>query len=294
MRYINFNQMRSFHAVATTGNVTNAAKLLNISQPTVTTQLRQLEERYDVELAYRMHRGVRLSPLGGELHRLTMRIFALEEEAMDLFDTANKFKHGNLVVGTVGPHFVMKLLARFNKDFPGIKISVNSGNSDDIIDQLLNFKIDVGVVGNIKPDPALTMRLLSKTDIVLAVSERHRWYEKDQIDIEELEGADLVLREAGSETRRVLEAALNERSITPNVVMEVDRDALREAAVEGLGAGIISEAEFRPGMGLRIVRIANADIFTEAFIVCLKERDEKRLIKALMGISESMSNFGPT
>ncbi len=292
MRYINFNQMRSFHAVATTGNVTNAAKLLNISQPTVTTQLRQLEERYDVELAHRMHRGVRLTPLGDELHRLTMRIFALEEEAMDLFDTANKFKHGSLIVGTVGPHFVMKLLARFNKDFPGIKISVNSGNSDEIIDQLFNFKIDVGVVGNIKPDPALTMRLLSKIDIVLAVSKRHPWYNKDQIDIEELEEADLVLREAGSETRRVLETALDERGIAPNVVMEVDRDALREAAVEGLGAGIISEAEFRPGMGLRIVRIANADIFTEAFIVCLKERDEKRLVKALMAISESMSNSG--
>jgi aminoethylphosphonate catabolism LysR family transcriptional regulator len=289
MRYINFNQMRSFHAVATTGNVTNAAKLLNISQPTVTTQLRQLEERYDVELAFRMHRGVRLSPLGEDLYRLTMRLFALEEEAMDLFDTANKFKHGNLIVGTVGPHFVMKLLAKFNKKFPGIKITVNSGNSEEIINQLLNFKIDVGVVGNIKPDPALTMRMLGKMDVVLAIGERHPWYGRNQIDIEELEGADLVLREAGSETRRVLETAFNERGITPNVVMEVDRDALHEAAVEGLGAGIISEAEFRPGIGLKIVRIANADIFTEAFIVCLKERNEKRLVKALMEISESVS-----
>jgi LysR family transcriptional regulator, low CO2-responsive transcriptional regulator len=289
MRYINFNQMRSFHAVATTGNVTNAAKLLNVSQPTVTTQLKQLEERYDIELAFRMHRGVRLSPLGEELHRLTMRIFALEEEALDLFDTVNNFKRGNLAVGTVGPHFVMKLLAKFNKEFPGIKISVNCGNSEDIIDQLMNFKIDVGVVGNIQPDPALTMRPLSKMDIVLAVNRAHPWYDIGQINIEELEGADLVLREEGSETRRVLETALGERGITPNVVMEVDRDALREAAVEGLGAGIISEAEFRSGMGLKIVRIANADIYTEAFIVCLKERAEKRLVKALLGISETLN-----
>jgi len=288
MRYINFNQMRSFHAVATTGNVTNAAKLLKVSQPTVTTQLKQLEERYDIELAFRMHRGVRLSPLGKELHQLTMRIFALEEEALDLFDTVNQFKHGSLVVGTVGPHFVMKLLAKFNKEFPGIRISVNSGNSEEIIDQLMSFKVDVGVVGNIKPDPALTMLPLSKMDIVLAVNAAHPWYNKGQIKIEELEGADLVLRESGSETRRVLEFALEERGITPNVVMEVDRDALREAAVEGLGAGIISEAEFRSGMGLKMVRISNAEVFTEAFIVCLKERTEKRLVKALLGISETM------
>ncbi len=285
MRYINFSQMRSFHAVATTGNVTNAAKLLNISQPTVTTQLKQLEERYDIELAFRMHRGVRLSPLGEELHKLTMRIFALEEEALDLFDAANNLKGGDLIVGTVGPHFVMKLLAGFNKEFPGIKISVKSGNSEEIIDQLLNFKIDVGVVGNIKPDPALSIKLLSKMDIVLAVSESHPWYERQEVPIEALEGADLVLREQGSETRRVLETALIDNGVTPNVVMEVDRDALVEAAIEGLGAGIISEAEFRPGIGLKIVRISNAKIFTEAYLVCLKERREKRLVKALMGIS---------
>jgi len=288
MRYINFNQMRSFHAVATTGNVTNAAKMLNVSQPTVTTQLRQLEERYDVELAYRMHRGVRLSPLGEELHRLTMRIFALEEEALELFNLANDIKRGNLIVGTVGPHFVMKLLARFNTTFPGIKISVNSGNSEEIIDQLFNFKIDVAVVGNIKPNPDLTMQRLSKMDIVLAVGKQHPWYNRKDVEIEELEGVDLVLRESGSETRRVLEKELEARHITPNVVMEVDRDTLGEAAAEGLGAGIISAAEFRPGMGLKAVRISNADIFTEAFIVCLKEREEKRMVKALMGFANKI------
>lgn len=286
MRYINFNQLRSFHAVATTGNVTNAAKLLNISQPTVTTQLKQLEERYDVELAYRMHRGVRLSPLGEELHKLTMRIFSFEEEALDLFDIANNFQHGTLTVGTVGPYFVMKLLAAFNTSYPEIKILLKSGNSETIIDQLINFKIDVGIVGNIKPDDAFTIKLLSKHHVVLAVGESHPWFKKDQIDIKQLEGANLVMREPGSETRRVLENALEERNITPNIIMEVDRDALREAAVEGLGAGVISEAEFRPGAGFKKIKILNADIYTKAYMVCLKEREQKRLVSAFMSIPE--------
>ena len=290
MRYINFNQMRSFHAVATTGSVTDAAKLLNISQPTVTTQLKQLEERYDVELAFRLHRGIRLTPLGEKLHQTTMRIFALEDEALDLFGSANNFKAGDLIVGTVGPHFVMKLITQFSKKFPNIKILLKSGNSESIIDQLLDFKIDIAVVGNIKPHPGLTMRRLSKMSIVLAVSKQHPWYNREQIELEELEGSNLILREAGSETRRVFEAALEKQSVTPNVVMEVDRDTLCEAAIAGLGAGIMSEAEFRPDAGLKIVRIANVNIFSEAFIVCLSERKEKRLVKALLEISESMGS----
>ncbi|MCP4935586.1 MAG: LysR family transcriptional regulator [bacterium] len=292
MRYINFNQLRSFHAVAKTGNVTAAAKLLNISQPTVTTQLKQMEERYGVELAYRIHRGVRLSPLGEQLYKLTMRIFALEDEALDLVDAINSLQQGTLSVGAVGPFFVMKLLAEFNSNYPGIKITLNSGNSEEIIQQLLNFQIDIGIVGNIKVDPAFKIQPLVKKDVVLAIGQSHPWYKKDKIDIDELAGADLVLRESGSETRRVLEDALQENDIQPNIIMEVDRDALREASIEGLGAGVISEAEYRPGMDFKIVRIEGADIFTEAFIVCLKERAENRLVNSFMTIPDAIREKG--
>ncbi len=292
MRYINFNQLRSFHAVAKTGNVTAAAKLLNISQPTVTTQLKQMEELYGVELAYRMHRGVRLSPLGDQLYKLTMRIFALEDEALDLVDAVNSLQQGTLSVGAVGPFFVMKLLAEFNNSYPGIKITLNSGNSEEIIQRLLDFQIDIGIVGNIKADTAFKIQPLVKKDVVLAVGQIHPWYERDEIDIEELAGADLVLRESGSETRRVLEDALQKHDIQPNIIMEVDRDALREASIEGLGAGVISEAEYRPGMGFKILRIKGVEIFTEAFIVCLKERAENRLVNSFMTIPDAIREKG--
>ncbi len=284
MRYINFNQLRSFHAVATAGNVTNAAKLLNISQPTVTTQLKQLEERYDVELVHRSHRGIKLSPLGRALHQLTMRIFSLEEEALDIFDMAQNLERGVLQIGSVGPHFVMNQLARFNREFPGVRITLISGNSDEILEKLFEFQIDVGIVGNIKPHPALSIHLLEKYDVVLVVNADHRWAKVGSVSIEDLHGADLIMREQGSETRRVLEAEFEKADVEPNIVMEVDRDALKEAALEGFGAGIVSEAEIRHDDDLNIVRFSNASVYTEAFIVCLKEREEKRLIKTLISM----------
>ncbi len=285
MKYINFSQIRSFYAVATTGNVTEAAKLLNVSQPTVSTQLKQLEARYDVELVYRMHRGVKLSPLGTELHRLTKRIFALEEEALELFASTSIFERGDLAVGTVGPHFVMHLLAQFKRAYPGIRFLIQSGNSEDIVRRLLNFEIDVGVVGNVEPNPELNFVPLNKADIVLVAGESHPWFRRRAISLNDLEGIDLIIRERGSETRRVLEDALRQRGVTPNIAMEVDRDTLVTAACEGLGVGAISEAEFVHGIGLNIVRIRDHDIYTEAFAVCLKEREERRLIRAFLEIA---------
>lgn len=77
-------QLRSFHAVARAGGFTGAARLLHISQPTVTTQVKFLEETYGVELFYRHGHKVRLTPFGEQLFGLAQRIFALEAETVNL------------------------------------------------------------------------------------------------------------------------------------------------------------------------------------------------------------------
>ena len=77
-------QLRSFHAVARAGGFTGGAKLLHISQPTVTTQVRFLEETYGAELFYRRGHKVTLTPLGEQLFELAQKIFALESETVHL------------------------------------------------------------------------------------------------------------------------------------------------------------------------------------------------------------------
>ena len=87
MKYINFSQLRSFHAVAQTQSITEASKLLNISQPTITKQIQLLEEYYKVSVINRHARGVTLTELGKSLYKITSKIFDLEEEAIELFSS---------------------------------------------------------------------------------------------------------------------------------------------------------------------------------------------------------------
>jgi aminoethylphosphonate catabolism LysR family transcriptional regulator len=292
MRYVNFSQLRSFHAVALTGNVTSAARLLHVSQPTVTTQLKQLEETYGVELVFRMHRGVKLTPLGEELQKLTMRIFALEEEAITVLKDASDPDMGQLSVGAVGPFFSIKLITEYNRTYPGVKVSLTTSNSSDILKKLLNFQVDVAIIGNVESNHLLTMYPISKHPVVLLVGESHSWFGKKSAKLAELENMKIVYREEGSETRKALETALAERGITPSVVMEVNREAVREAALQGLGIGVVSEAEFRPGEHMHIIPIDDCEIYTEAFMVCLKERADMHKIKAFFDLSELIDPFG--
>lgn len=292
MRYVNFSQLRSFHAVALTGNVTSAAELLHVSQPTVTTQLKQLEETYGVELVFRMHRGVRLTPLGEKLHKLTMRIFALEEEALNVLRDESDLDMGQLSVGAVGPFFSIKLITEYNRLYPGVKVSLTTSNSSDLLDMLLDFRIDVAIIGNVEPNPLLTIYSISKHPVVLLVGKSHPWFGKKSAKLSELENMKVVYREPGSETRKVLEVALGERGIKPTVVMEVNREAVREAALQGLGIGVLSQAEYRPGQNLHMIPIEDSDIYTEAFMVCLKERSDMRKIRAFLNLSEIMDPFG--
>ncbi|HYD07402.1 MAG TPA: LysR substrate-binding domain-containing protein, partial [Reyranella sp.] len=116
------------------------------------------------------------------------------------------------------------------------------------------------------------------------------WANRRQIKLRELDGQRMILREPGSLTRRVFERALEEQQVRPKVVMAVSRDAVREAVEEGLGIGIISEAEFKPGPAVKMLRLADADVFTEAYAICLKSRRESRLISAFMEIAAELAD----
>ncbi|MCH7779110.1 MAG: LysR family transcriptional regulator, partial [Gemmatimonadetes bacterium] len=83
---MNHTQLRSFHAVATEGGFTAASRVLNVGQPTITSQVKALERHFDVELFHRRGRRVELTEAGGNLFRIAQRIISLEAEAEDLLN----------------------------------------------------------------------------------------------------------------------------------------------------------------------------------------------------------------
>lgn len=279
-------QLRSFHAVATEGSFTRAAQALHVSQPTVTTQVAQLEALYKVELFHRTGRRTRPTEIGERLFHLSRQIFGLEQEAVQVLQDAGELRTGHLRVAAVGPSHVTRMLVGFNQRYPQVKISVSTGNSQEVLDRLLDYSADVGVLAQVLQDKRFVSAPYSEHPVVVFCNAEHRFARRRSIRTADLEGEKLILREQGSTTRRAIEAALKAANVQPNVVMEVaSREIIREAVVQGVGVAAVSEVEYVPGAGLHAVRIRDAEVRTYAHVVCLAERRDTRLVRAFFEVT---------
>src|ERR1700730_14903689 len=147
-------QLRAFHAVATHGGFTAAADALGLGQPTLSTQLGALERYFGVELLHRRGRTVTLSELGRDLFKITQRLFGAEAEAIDL-------------LGAVGPYHVPEALAVFSERLPRIRVTVSIGNSQEMLERLLDFRSDVAILAQIESDPRFHSLLFSRPLVVV-------------------------------------------------------------------------------------------------------------------------------
>ena len=110
--------LRSFHSVAQHGGFSAAARVLNISQPTLSTQVKALETRYDVELFSRIGRAIQLTPAGTELFRTTLRLMQNEAEAEELLNSFKGLHSGSLRIAAVGPFHATDMIVAFKLRHP--------------------------------------------------------------------------------------------------------------------------------------------------------------------------------
>jgi aminoethylphosphonate catabolism LysR family transcriptional regulator len=282
MRY---SQLRSFHAVAESGSFTAAAQRCRVSQPTITTQVRGLEKGFAVELFLRRGRRVELTEAGRGLFEITRRMFSQETEALDFLNESRDLRTGHLRVGSVGPYHVTDMLVAFNKRFPGLYVSVSIGNSLAAMRDLLDYKTDVAVLAHIGSDERLVAIPYAQPEVVVFVNRAHRLARKARLRLADLDGEPMIVREPGSTTRRAFDAALQKAGVRPRIVMEVgSRESIREAVAKGIGIGTVSEAEFIPDPRLKALRVSDAEIYTYAHVVYLRERQNARLVRAFLSV----------
>ncbi len=276
-----YTQIRSFHAVAQASSFTAAARLLNISQPTVTEQVRELEATYKIELFNRHRRKVRLTTVGRSLYEITQRLFGVVGETQAFLEAAHDHGAGNLRISSVMPFFIVEVLSAFRNQYPQIKVSVTAGNSAQTLTSLLSYQADIGVLSDHDPDPRLYTRTHNSHSIVAIVNASHPWVERTSIRLRDLEGQPMVLREVGSNTRRILEVTLATVGVQPRVVMEIEGgEAVREAVAAGHGIGVYGQLSLPDDQRLVALPFQDADMRLNRYLACLIERSEESMVKA--------------
>ncbi|MEM7223672.1 MAG: LysR substrate-binding domain-containing protein [Pseudomonadota bacterium] len=290
MRY---SQLRAFDAVAREGSFSKAADRLGVTQPAVTLQVRALEDDHGISLVRRSTRALGLTEAGQELHLLTRRMFDIEAEIADYLAQSGDLTRGSLLLGADGPHVILKLVAAFQSRYPGLGLRVALGNARATWHDLLDQKVDAAVLANPPEDSRVRVLPLGRQDLMALLPRGHPLAARSKVDLAALLDHPVILREAGSNTRRVIEAELARTGLRLKPALELgSREAVCEAVATGLGLSFIYASEITEDPRTQVVTVIGLEQSSLDTLVYLAGNETRRPLKALVEIAAGL--FAPS
>jgi LysR family transcriptional regulator, low CO2-responsive transcriptional regulator len=285
---MSYAQLKAFHAVAQTGGFSKAAKYLSLTQPAISDHVRKLEEAYGVQVFLRHARGVTLTDLGRKLYSITERLVEVEGQADDLLSRAAKLEEGQLAIGADAAVHILPRIKSFMKTYPRVAMRLISGNSEDLIAQLLTFSIDFAVTAERPADDRIDAFKIRDDKLMLVAPKSSTWAKQKVIAFEDLSEMPLILREEGSTTRKLLADELQKRGVQMSHAIEIEgREAVLETIAQGLGVAVMSASEVRNDNRVRTIPFRDWDIKMEEWLLFLKARAELHLIRSFLDVSSS-------
>jgi DNA-binding transcriptional LysR family regulator len=241
---LNLHHLRVFARVAESGGFTRAAQALHLSQPAVSKAVRELERQTGVPLFERAGRATRLTAAGEALFARARELFAVEQSAEEELRALRGLNGGVLRVGastTVATYLLFPYLARFRRANPGVELRVASANTRAIARALLERRLDIALVEGPVRHSRIEVVPWREDELVVIVPPDHRLATRRSIQLQELAGEPLIVREPGSGTRKVAERALAAHDVAPQVTLQLgSTEAIKQAVAAGLGLAFVS------------------------------------------------------
>ena len=292
-------QIEIFVKVAELGSFSKAAEALFLTQPTVSEHIRGLEEELGVRLLDRLGRGAAPTKAGQLLLGYGRRILELHREARQALDQFQGRMSGELVVAAStipGEYVLPALIGRFKEKYPDIAISLLIGDTQRVVEWVLEGRAELAVAGAQIDHRALEYRELMPDELVLVVSAAHPWHGKKTATLEEVRAEPLIVRERGSGSRHALEKALAEVGLDLSdfrVVGEMgSTQAIKQGVKAGVGISLISKravAEECQHGTLHCVKVKDLRFSRAFYLVTSTTRSRSPLAEAFRAflISES-------
>lgn len=241
------NQLSLYHVfncVAELGNISQAAKLLYVSQPAVSKAISSLEKSMSLTLFIRNSRGVKLTKEGEILYQYTKEAFNILRQGEEKLKHIRELGVGELRIGvssTLCKYILLPYLNRFIKTYPHIKITIESQSTIHTLKQLDTGSLDIGLVARPSNQRLYEFLALYKIeDIFVATSEY-----LDNLQIREMKediftSSNLMLLDGENMSRMYIENYFTENNINPQHILEVSSmDLLIEFAKTGLGVACV-------------------------------------------------------
>ena len=227
--HITLRQLEVFAEVLKSGSTTQASVVLSLSQSAVSASLADIENQLGVQLFDRVGKRLVINEHGRLLYPKALALLEQAGEIERLFNHDN----GSLRIGassTIGNYMLPAMLAEYRLDFPATPLELNVGNTNDVINAVADFRVDLGLIEGPCLDDELVVFVapenpLATHPVTLDALAREPW----------------ILRERGSGTREVLDHLLLPQLPDFNLVMELgNSEAIKHAVRHGIGISCLS------------------------------------------------------
>ena len=220
---LNINQLRAFYSAAKYMNITKAAQELMVTPPAVSKQIKQLEETIEIRLIFRNGNSMRLTEPGENLFKRCQGIFEQIKETENYLVDISRAKSGVLKIGcpeTPAKYFMPPLIAKFKKNYPGIRIVLDQGSSSDMIKSILDHKNELAVVRYRPEEKRIKVKIIATEELILIAAPKSKYIPTNEISVTQLSTIPLILPRYGAATRDVIREYLQKFKMTPIIAME--------------------------------------------------------------------------
>ncbi len=274
MKKATLHQLKVFEVCARQGSFTRAAEELMITQPTVSTQIKQLTNGIGLPLFEQIGKRLYLTDGGKALLETCQEIFT----SLDNFDMQVAALQGmqtgrlRLSVITTAKYFIPRLLGLFCQKYPDIDISLQFLNHENLQKRMLKNKDDLYILSNIPQDIDLCSEAFLDNPLVVVTRKDHPLVNQKNIPITTLNNESFIMREAGSGTKKAIQNLFNKHNINVKVRLELgSNEAIKQAIAGGLGISVLSRHTLiGEGNGeLKIIDVQNFPINKHWYVTYL-------------------------
>ena len=290
-------QLKIFCKVVELKSFSKAGSAVHLSQPTVSSHVKDLEEHFGCRLIDRLSKEALATQAGRLLYDYARRMLALKDETETALAEFQGKIRGKLTVGgsTIPGGFILpQIIGRFCRSYPEVQVALINGDTEKIIQDVRDGTVELGIVGAQTGDKEIVQEQLLEDEMRLAVYPEHRWAGRKSVKIEDLLKEPFIIREAGSGTLQSFQRSLSAKGLGVEDLKVIAEMGSTQAVIQGIKAGVgvsilslIAVKESVAAGSIAALKVSGLDLRRRFFLTRHRQRSISPLGKAFIELIKS-------